>query len=168
MRPLVVAIGTASMLCFGAAVHAEVAVYAGRAFASKGVDIVRLAHRRTLEPGSAGWWPQQLQLGASLWRVPDLGGTTRRYDLNATAIWRANVAWGYIEAGFGPYLLSRTVRNETTSLPSTLQFGSHIGAGWQLAQGARLCVAFQHISNGGLRQPNGGIDFVLVMASVPL
>ncbi|HEX2199598.1 MAG TPA: acyloxyacyl hydrolase [Burkholderiales bacterium] len=126
----------------------ELAAFFGRATGGKDVDIVRLAYRKG-----------PLQVGASAWWVPDIRGKTRRYDLNASAIWRAERAWGYLEAGFGPYLLSRTVNNRTTSLPSELQFGSHVGAGLRLGR-TTLGLAFQHLSNAGIKQPNGGIDFV--------
>jgi hypothetical protein len=96
--------------------------------------------------------------------VPDLKGTTHRYDANASAIWRAERGWGYFEGGFGPYLLSSTISNRSTSLPSELQFGSHLGAGVRLGARATVGVALQHISNAGIKQPNGGIDFVQITA----
>ena len=155
-----------AMLCAAAssAAEPEVMLSFGRATASKDVDIVRLAYRHPLESNAHAWWPTHLQLGASAWWVPDISGRTRRYDLNATAIWRAERAWGYFEGGFGPYFLSRTINNPTTSLPSELQFGSHLGAGLRVGPHATLGVAFQHISNAGIKQPNGGIDFVQLTA----
>jgi hypothetical protein len=146
------------------AAEPEVTLTFGRATASKDVDIVRLAYRHALQSSAHAWWPTHVQLGASAWWVPDISGRTRRYDLNATAIWRAERAWGYFEGGFGPYFLSRTINNPTTSLPSELQFGSHLGAGLRAGPHATLGVAFQHISNAGIKQPNGGIDFVQLTA----
>src|SRR5687768_11134614 len=143
-----------------AAAQPELSVVFGRATGSKDVDIVRLAYRRALEPDARWWWPTHLQLGASAWWVPDISGTTHRYDANATAIWRAQRAWGYFEGGFGPYFLSSTISNRTTSLPSELQFGSHVGAGLRLGARTSIGVALQHLSNAGLKQPNGGIDFL--------
>src|SRR5688500_19348582 len=113
----------------GAAAQPELSLVFGRATGSKDVDIVRLAHRRALEPEARWWWPTHLQLGASAWWVPDISGTTHRYDANATAIWRAQRAWGYFEGRFGPYLLTSTTSNRTTSLPSDPQFRSHTAPG---------------------------------------
>jgi hypothetical protein len=62
--------------------------------------------------------PTHAQFGASVWRVPDIRGTTRRFDLNATAIWRNERPWGYLEAGFGGYLLTKTINNQDTRMPS--------------------------------------------------
>jgi hypothetical protein len=143
----------------GALAEPELTGFFGRATGGKDVDIARLAYRRPLEPDARWWWPSHLQLGASIWRVPNLSGATRRYDVNATAVWRKDTRRGYVEAGFGPYLLSRSINNPTTSLPSELQFGSHVGAGLRFGR-TRLGVAFQHLSNAGIEQPNGGIDFV--------
>lgn len=140
--------------------QSELGLVYGRATGNKDVDVLRLAYRRALQPDARWWWPTHLQLGASAWWVPDISGTTHRYDANVTAIWRAQRAWGYYEGGFGPYLLSSTISNRTTSLPSELQFGSHLAAGLRLGARASAGVAFQHISNAGLKQPNGGIDFV--------
>jgi hypothetical protein len=148
----------------GALAEPELAAYFGRATGGKNVEIARLAYRRALAPDARGWWPTHLQLGASLWRVPNISGTTRRYDANATAVWRKETALGYFEAGFGPYLLSRSINNTTTHLPSELQFGSHVGAGLRLGLHLTVGVAFQHISNAGIEQPNGGIDFFQLTA----
>ena len=147
-----------------AAAEPQITAFFGRATGGKDVDILRLAYRRALAPDARWWWPTHLQLGASAWWVPDISGTTHRYDLNASAIWRAERAWGYFEGGFGPYFLSSTISNRTISLPSELQFGSHVGAGLRLSRRLTVGAAFQHISNAGIEQPNGGIDFIQVMA----
>jgi lipid A 3-O-deacylase len=106
-----------------------------------------------------------LQLGGSLWRVPDIRGTNRRFDLNATPVWRSMNSWGYVEAGIGGYLLSKTINSPEHRLPSSFQFGSHLGVGVRLGEGT-IGVALQHLSNAGLKQPNGGIDLILVQYTV--
>jgi hypothetical protein len=151
-----------------AAADPQISLYFGRATGGKDVDIARLAYRLPLAPDSRWWWPTHVQLGASAWSVPDISGTTHRLDANATAIWRAERAWGYFEGGFGPYFLSHTISTRTTSLPSELQFGSHIAVGLNLAPHVSIGVGLQHISNAGIEQPNGGIDFVLLTANFRL
>jgi hypothetical protein len=167
----------AAMLAAGAASGAaaaqpELGLIVGRATDSDDTDIVRLTYRRPL--GADGtrpwWWPQQLQFGASVWRVPDLAGITRRYDLNVTPVWRKEAGFGYVEAGIGAYLLSHTINNDNDRLPSSFQFGSHIGAGLRLGESGqtKLGVGFQHLSNAGIKQPNGGINLYLMTLSVAL
>jgi hypothetical protein len=72
---------------------------------------------------------------------------------------------GYVEAGIGGYLLSKTINSPEHRLPSSFQFGSHIGAGVRLGEGT-IGIALQHLSNAGLKQPNGGIDLILVQYTV--
>ena len=140
----------------------EIGLTVGRGTESAETDIVRLTYRRAL-PESERWWvPTHVQLGASVWRVPDIRGQTRRFDANATPIWRSDKPWGYLEGGIGLYLLSKTINNDENRVPSSLEFGSHIGAGLRLGQSSTIGVAYQHLSNAGIKQPNGGIDLVLV------
>jgi hypothetical protein len=156
------------------AAEPELALSVGRAFDSRDTDILRLTYRSPLAPRDGGrWWPQQLQLGASVWRVPDLGGITRRFDVNVTPVWRSESAFGaaakgYVEAGLGVYLLSHTINNDNNRLPSSLEFGSHLGVGVQLDPRLSVAVAVQHISNAGIKQPNGGINLYMLTASYRL
>jgi Lipid A 3-O-deacylase (PagL) len=138
----------------------------GLAFArgteSDETDIVRLTYRHPLKENGAWWKPSHVQLGAGVWRVPDIRGTTRRLDASVSAIWRGDKPWGYLEAGFGGYLLSKTINNDENRLPSAFEFGSHIGAGMRFAKNHTLGIGLQHMSNAGIKQPNGGIDLVMV------
>lgn len=143
----------------------QLALQAARSTESGETDVLRLLYRHRL-PAAAWWSPSHLQLGAGAWRVPDLRGRTRRLDLSATPVWRAQGAWAYAEAGLGAYLLSHTINNDTHRLPSSLQFGSHVGVGLRLGRSGTLGIALQHLSNAGLKQPNGGIDLVLVQYTV--
>jgi lipid A 3-O-deacylase len=146
----------------------QLALAVGRATDSHDTDIARLALRQPLDGvGRPRWWPQQMQYGFGVWRVPDLGGRTRRYDASVTPVWRRESAFGYVEGGIGVYLLSHTINNDTHRLPSALQFGSHVGAGLAFDK-ASVGVALQHLSNAGIKRPNGGINFYLLTLSVAL
>jgi lipid A 3-O-deacylase len=134
----------------------------GRGTDSDDTDVLRLAYRHPLKANGEWWMPSHAQLGAGFWSVPDIRGTTRRFDANATAIWRAERGWGYYEAGFGGYLLSKTINNDENRLPSAFEFGSHIGIGFRLAKDHTIGIALQHLSNAGIKEPNGGIDLVLL------
>ena len=148
-----------------AAADAQWIALFGRAVESQDTDVVRLGYRLPLRESAAWWMPTHAQFGASVWQVPDIRGTTRRFDVNATSIWRNEKSWGYWEAGFGGYLLSKTINNEDTRVPSAFEFGSHIGIGLKLGPGT-LGVGLQHLSNAGIKQPNGGIDLVFVQYTV--
>jgi hypothetical protein len=150
----------------GVAAQPEWGVTLGRATDSDDFDVVRLTYRRPLPEKDAWWMPTHVQLGASLWRVPDIRGSTQRFDLNATPVWRTGNSWGYLEAGIGVYLLSKTINSPQHRLPSSFQFGSHVGMGLRLGKDATLGIALQHLSNAGIKQPNGGIDLILLQYTV--
>ena len=156
------------------AAEPELGLSVGRAFGSQDTDILRLTYRSPLAPrDGVWWWPKQLQLGASVWRVPDLGGITRRFDVNVTPVWRSESAFGgaakgYVEAGLGVYLLSHTINNDNNRLPSSLEFGSHLGVGVQVDPRLSVGLAVQHISNAGIKQPNGGINLYMLTLSYRL
>jgi len=137
----------------------------GRGTESAETDIVRLGYRHPLKDNGEWWRPSHVQLGVSLWRVPDIRGETRRLDLNVTSIWRSDKPWGYFEAGFGGYLLSKTINNDENRVPSAFEFGSHVGIGLKLGPGT-LGIGLQHLSNAGIKQPNGGINLILVQYSL--
>ena len=156
------------------AAEPELGLSVGRAFGSQDTDILRLTYRSPLAPhNGARWWPQQLQLGASVWRVPDHGGITHLFDVNVTPVWRSEralgaAAQGYLEAGIGAYLLSHTINNDSNRLPTSLEFGSHLGGGVRLDPRLSVGLAVQHISNAGIKQPNGGINLYMLTASYRL
>lgn len=149
-----------------AAAEPELGLSFGRATNSRETDVARLSYRRALKADSGWWWPQQVQLGVGVWRVPEPEGRTRGYEASVTPIWRRENSTGYLEGGIGAYLLN-TINNGKHRLPSSFEFGSHVGAGVFLGP-MRVGLALQHVSNAGIKEPNGGINLFLLSASVPL
>ena len=66
----------------------------------------------------------------------------------------------YVEGAIGFHLLSRTSLG-SKRFSTMLQFGEHLGVGFRFgAKGAYdLGYRYQHLSNGGIKQPNNGIEF---------
>ena len=163
-----------AFLAFGRTVPAqaqsELTMSIGRATDNADIDLIRLGYRRRLASDARWWVPTLVEFGGGIWRLPDLGGETQRFDLHATPVWRADYARTYVEAGIGVYLLSHTINNDVTHMSTALEFGSHAGAGLRLGTRGetRVGIAFQHLSNAGIKQPNGGVNFVLLSASFPL
>jgi hypothetical protein len=167
-------LATLALLAFAASAAAQaqsdVMVSLGRGADNADIDLIRLAYRRTL-PSNPHWWvPTLVELGGGIWRVPDLAGTTQRFDLHATPVWRADFARTYVEGGIGVYLLSHTINNDVTHMSTSFEFGSHVGVGLRLGERreTRVGIALQHLSNAGIKEPNGGVNFVLLSASFPL
>jgi lipid A 3-O-deacylase PagL len=150
--------------------HSEIALSLARAAENADIDVVRLGYRRTLASDPRWWVPTLVEFGGGIWRVPDLAGTTQRFDLHATPVWRGDFARTYVEGGIGLYLLSHTINNDVTHMSTSFEFGSHIGAGLRIGErrGTRVGIALQHLSNAGIKEPNSGVNFILLSASFPL
>jgi len=70
----------------------------------------------------------------------------------------------YVEGAVGLHLISPTFVHADRQLGSSLQFGEHIGFGVRFGEHQQfdLGIRFQHISNGGIKKPNNGINLSLV------
>ncbi len=70
----------------------------------------------------------------------------------------------YIDAGLGVHLLSHTAINQERRLPTAFEFGEVLGVGAEFCPKLACSVnlRLQHVSNGGLKQPNNGITFTQV------
>ena len=84
------------------------------------------------------------------------------HDVSVTPVLRyMKISHGfYLEGGIGAHILSDSHINSDLGFSTRFQFGDHLGIGfyrgkwdWQL----RL----QHLSNGGMQNPNPGINFVV-------
>jgi lipid A 3-O-deacylase len=71
----------------------------------------------------------------------------------------------YAELGLGIHLLSRVRINENRTFSTAFQFGEFLGMG--VVFGSRrqwdLSAHVEHVSNGGIREPNAGITFGAVI-----
>lgn len=66
----------------------------------------------------------------------------------------------FFEAGFGPHLVSHP--DHTDRISTNIEFNSHLGAGVFFAENWGLMVRARHISNGGVRTPNPGVNILLL------
>ncbi|MDY7577877.1 acyloxyacyl hydrolase [Herbaspirillum sp. RTI4] len=71
----------------------------------------------------------------------------------------------YGEAGIGVHLMSQVYNNNDRHFSTAFQFGDHVGTGYVFANGLDLGIRLQHFSNGGIKQPNGGVNFAVVRAA---
>lgn len=71
----------------------------------------------------------------------------------------------YGEAGIGAHLLSELYDNNDRKLSTALEFGSKLGIGYQLSPRADVGLSIQHYSNGGIKHPNSGVNFVSMKVS---
>ena len=96
-----------------------------------------------------------------------------RWSANSGAVWdigftpvfrleraRSSTYVPYVEAAIGFHILSER-RISERRFSTKFQYGDHIGAGVRYGERYRydVSVRLQHLSNGGLRRPNPGINF---------
>ncbi|OGB22045.1 MAG: hypothetical protein A3I66_19290 [Burkholderiales bacterium RIFCSPLOWO2_02_FULL_57_36] len=70
----------------------------------------------------------------------------------------------YSEAGVGLQHLFETYDNNGRRLSTNFQFASHLGIGYVFRNKLDLGMRIQHFSNGGIKKPNGGVNFIVVRA----
>lgn len=106
---------------------------------------------------SWGRWTLQGEFGVSYWHA------TRGGDRSA---WQASVIplfrwwWTerfFLEGGIGITAFSRT-QFADRELSTAMQFGDHIGLGYQLTPNMRIAARVSHFSNAGIKRPNRGIN----------
>jgi lipid A 3-O-deacylase len=71
----------------------------------------------------------------------------------------------YGEAGIGAHVLSELYDNNGRKLSTALEFGSQLGIGYNLSPRADVGLSIQHYSNGGIKHPNSGVNFVSLKVS---
>ncbi|MES2901922.1 MAG: acyloxyacyl hydrolase [Pseudomonadota bacterium] len=93
--------------------------------------------------------------------ITDIGATpTFRFQSDSMRGW-------YAEAGVGYHLLSALYNNDNNKLSTAFQFGDHLGAGYVFRNGWEMGMRIQHFSNGGIKKPNSGVNFLVLKLARP-
>jgi lipid A 3-O-deacylase len=118
------------------------------------IDEWRKRERGGHEWHLAGYW----EFTAGLWDNKDESTA----DIGATPVFRLQREAIYVEGAIGFHLVSTRI-SAARVFSTAFQFGDHVGAGVRFGPGRRydLGLRVQHLSNGALRKPNPGINFVL-------
>ncbi|WP_342118261.1 acyloxyacyl hydrolase [Pseudoduganella sp. OTU4001] len=116
----------------------------------------------------AGYWDASIGLWeARQWHnVP--GSKRNLIDIGLTPVFRfenTNKKGFYVEGGIGAHLLSRTYNSNDDGLSTAFQFGDHLGVGYVFANKWEVALKAQHFSNGGIKKPNSGVDYLVIKAS---
>lgn len=110
-----------------------------------------------------GYW----DLSLAQWRGTHFqnrqDATQNLTDIGLTPVFRFQrddrKGW-YGELGIGAHYLTGIYDNNGRQLSTHFQFGDHVGIGYVFANGADVGLRFQHVSNGGYREPNDGVNLV--------
>jgi lipid A 3-O-deacylase len=108
------------------------------------------------------------------WRVP-LGTAApgRRHwtqlALVPTLRWRGGGGWSawFLEGGIGLSVMDGHYATRQKTFSTRFNFTDHLGVGlnWGERRQHELMLALRHVSNGGIRKPNPGEDWVQVRYS---
>jgi hypothetical protein len=117
-----------------------------------------------------GYW----DLTLAQWRgdrFEDVEGRTQNItDIGITPVFRFqrdDLKGPYVEAGIGAHYLSEHYNNNGRQLSTNFQFGDHLGIGYVFRNNLDVGLKFQHFSNGGIKEPNNGVNFAVVRVSYP-
>ena len=131
--------------------------------------------RSELARGGLQWKWQRKWFNGGSWHVTgywdaSVGAWTTHktlIDFGVTPVFRmqrSDAAGPYLEAAIGFHLLSDLSVTRSRIFGSNFQFGDHLGAGWRFGERGRYDIGLrlQHLSNGGIKRPNPGINFALL------
>jgi lipid A 3-O-deacylase len=68
----------------------------------------------------------------------------------------------YAEGGVGVALLSKLYDNNDAQLSTAFQFNDRLGIGYVFKQGWDVALRYEHFSNGGIKKPNSGVNFLVL------
>jgi hypothetical protein len=109
-----------------------------------------------------GYW----EFDASYWKGDGPSPNKDVFGIGFTPVFRLertpiNQMAPYAEFGIGIHQFSTTKINDDESMGTTFQFGDHIGLGLRFGEDLKYDFGYryQHYSNAGLSEKNGGVNF---------
>ena len=115
-----------------------------------------------------GYW--DASIGA--WRgnrYRDMPGQTQHLaDIGFTPVFRFerdDKKGFYAEGGVGFHYLTKLYDNDGYRLSTNFEFGDHAGLGYVFRNNWALGMNIQHFSNGGIKAPNSGVNFIEMKVS---
>jgi len=126
---------------------------------------------RDLWSSPAQSWRLRMAIEASVggWN-PHGGDSTLMGDIGLTPIFRlqgGGRSGPFAEIAAGLHLLSRTRVSDTKAFSSAFQFGDRLAIGYRFGDAidSELALRLQHYSNAGIKEPNPGINFLMLQYS---
>lgn len=89
-------------------------------------------------------------------------------DIGFTPVFRYqadNKKGWFVEGGIGIHVLSKLYDNNGDKLATAFEFGDHIGVGYVFNNKWEVSAKIQHFSNGGIKEPNSGVNYGVVKAA---
>lgn len=110
------------------------------------------------------------ELAVGRWRGKDArGAATRATQIGITPSlrWTPGTSRWFVEGGIGLNVITPRYRKHDDHFSTTFNFGDHLAIGRRLGADDRgeLSLRAQHFSNGGIRKPNPGEQFLQLRLS---
>jgi hypothetical protein len=117
-----------------------------------------------------GYWDTNL----AYWRGTDYKGVSNQIQniwvVGITPVFRYqndNKRGLYAEGGIGASLFSQLYDNAHNRLSTAYEFADHIGVGYVLENKWDISGRIQHYSNGGIKHPNSGVNWLVLRVARP-
>lgn len=133
-----------------------------------------LPWRESLAGGRVGAY---LEAAIGHWSVENAQGgrdTAAVTQLGLTPVFRWHPQQGgspwFVEGGIGLNIIGPTYKAGRKRFSTAFNFGDHVAVGYQFGDQRRqeIALRLQHFSNGGIKKPNPGEDFVQLRYAVRL
>ena len=101
---------------------------------------------------------------------PETGSRNPLFDLGfgPDFRWISRSGRGFFgEGGLAIHTLSGNYGNNGRRLSTKLQFLTHLGVGYVFENAVFLSLRAEHVSNGSIKQPNDGVNFVGIRVGRP-
>jgi hypothetical protein len=104
-------------------------------------------------------WRVYWDLSVGGWR----GNAGTVHDVGLTPVFRYAAAerGPFLEGAIGFHVLSDSHITRDLAFSTRFQFGDHVGLGYRFEH-YDISARLQHLSNGGMRNPNPGINFLVL------
>ena len=131
-----------------------------------GLNLWRVGLHWKHEPRFLAGSDWRLSWDASFGGWNDEGKTIN--DLGLTPIFRYSPHQRtFVEAAIGFHLVSDVHIRRDYDISTRFQFGDHVGVGYAFDK-FNVALRLQHLSNGGIRNPNPGVNFLILRLELPL
>ena len=96
------------------------------------------------------------------------GNIQNIFDIGITPVFRLQRNDGsgpYFEAAIGAHQLSDKYDNNDRKLSTRFEFGDSLGIGYRFSKAWDAGLKIQHFSNGGIAEPNSGVNYIVARIS---
>lgn len=112
----------------------------------------------------------QLEAGLGVWNARGVDGRKNFAALTVIPVFRYRFDEGrspwFVEGGIGAVVHDRLYTTKQKRFGTAINFSDQIGVGYRLSPKAELGLRLEHVSNGGVKEPNPGEDALQVRYTV--